>query len=65
MCSRNPAGAGGSVSVAATQKQEQDLEQDPDLELDPKMDLEDRLKWLEHPVDPEPVNELQKKSKWT
>lgn len=38
-------------------KQEQDL----DLELDLKMDLEDRHEWQEHPVDPEPVNELQKK----
>lgn len=56
MCSRNPAGAGVSVYGAA----KLDPEQDPDPELDLKMDLEDRLEWLEHPVDPEPANELQK-----
>jgi len=58
MCSRNHTGAGGSVSGVG--KQEQDL----DLELDLKMDLEDRHEWQEHPVDPEPVNELQKKNRY-
>lgn len=59
MCSRNHTGAGGSVSGVG--KQEQDLDLELDLKMDLKMDLEDRHEWQEHPVDPEPVNELQKK----